>query len=318
MINFYKKRQNLILGLLIALFMVLIFAQTLSVTKIHPDMAIKDFSVMRTVSVPTQSDVRACLKVFEGEIGEGYSFDHLFNTVYALFVFGLVALFMCFKKFNKGLISKLVIFVYSILALISLVASNNLAYILSTYDSTYIAKIVVVALIAVFALTSIMMVILELSKNSWLKYVNVHIFLNSICSGLMLITTALMFIPFEFEKKTASIMGYMLLPVNYKNTFGPVFEKSVEDFAINGIVIIPILLFVVAVFGSIVCAGYYKNAAPTILAMAWGVICILGCIINPLLVLDSKFLIYIILAVGVLAAGIANLIQLKKANEIYK
>ena len=127
-----------------------------------------------------------------------------------------------------------------------------------------------------------------------------------------------MFIPFEFEKKTASIMGYMLLPVNYKNTFGPVFEKSVEDFAINGIVIIPILLFVIAVFGSIVCAGYYKNAAPTILAMAWGVICILGCIINPLLVLDSKFFIYIILAVGVLAAGIANLIQLKKANEIYK
>jgi len=318
MFNFYKKKQNLIIGLLIALFMVLVFAQTVSVTKIHPDMNVKDFSVMRTVSVPTQKDVSDCLKLFKSEIGDAYSFDHLFNTVYALFVFGLVALFMCFSKFNKGLISKLVIFVYSVLSLLSLVATNNLGYILSTYDSTYIVKIVVASLIIVLSLISIIMIIMELSKNSWLKYVNVHVFLNSIASALMLITTALMFIPFTFKEKTASIMGYMLLPVNYKNTFGPVFEKTMSDFNINGVVIIPIILFVVALAGSIICAGSHKNSAPTLLSMAWAVICILGCIINPLMVLDSKFIIYIVLALGVLAAGVVNLIQFKKANEIYK
>lgn len=318
MINFYKKKQNLILGLLVALFLGLILAQTVSVTDIHPDMAVKDFSVMRTVSVPTQGDVRTCLRLFEDEIGEGYSFDHLYNSVYVLFVFGLVALFMCFKKFNQGLISKLVTLGYSVMSLVLITASTNLAYILSTYDTIYVVKVIVAALIAILSLISVIMIIKDLSKNSWLKFVNVHIFLNSICSGLMLITTALMFIPFEFEGKTASIMGYMLLPVNYKSTFGPVFENWVADFSINSVVIIPILLFVISVLGSIICAGYHKNAAPTLLAMAWGVICILGCIINPLMVLDSKFIIYIILAVGVLAAGVVNLIQLRKANEIYK
>ncbi len=318
MINFYKKKQNLILGLLVALFLCLILAQTVSVSNIHPDMIIKDFSVMRTVSVPTQADVRSCLSLFKGEIGDAYSFDHLYNSVYAIFVFGIVALFMCFKKFNQGLISKLVVFAYSVLSLVLITASKNLHYILSTYDTIYVVKIIVAALIAVLSLISIIMIIKDLSKNSWLKFVNVHIFLNSICSGIMLITTALMFVPFEFEGKTASIMGYMLLPVNYKSTFGPVFERFVTDFSINSIVTIPVLLFVIAIFGSIICSGYHKNAAPTLLAMAWAVICIIGCIINPLVVLDSKVIIYIILAVGVLAAGVANLIHLKKANEIYK
>lgn len=318
MINFYKKRQNLILGLLIALFLMLIFAQTVSVTKLHSDMAIKDFSVMRTVSVPTQSDVRQCLRLFEEEIGDGYSFDHLFNTVYAIFVFGIVSLFMCFKKFNQGLISKLVVFVYSVLSLFSLVASNNLRYILSTYDSTYIFKIIVAAILTILSLASIVLIVVDLSKNSWLKFVNVHVFLNSICSGLMLATTALMFVPFTFMEKTASVMGYMLLPVNYKNSFGPVFEKAVENFSINDIVTVPVVLFVVALLGSIFCAGYHKNSAPTLLAMAWGVVCILGCILNPLMVLDGLNIVYVVFAAGVIVAGVLNLIQLKKANEIYK
>lgn len=318
MINFYKKRQNLILGLLIALFLMLIFAQTVSVTKVHSDMAIKDFSIMRTVSVPTQSDVRTCIRLFESEVGDVFSFDHLYNTVYAIFVFGIVSLFLCFKKFNQGLISKLVIFVYSVLSLVALVASNNLTYILSTYDSTYIFKIIVAALLTILSLVSIVLIVVELSKNGWLKFVNVHIFLNSICSGLMLATTALMFVPFNFMEKTASVMGYMLLPVNYKSTFGPVFEKAVVDFSINDVVTIPVVLFVVALLGSIICAGYHKNSAPTLLAMAWGVVCILGCILNPLIALDSLKIVYIVFAVGVIVAGVLNLIQLKKANEIYK
>ena len=318
MINFYKKRQNLILGLLIALFLMLIFAQTVSVTKVHTDMAIKDFSVMRTVSVPTQSDVRTCLKLFESEIGEGYSFDHLYNSVYALFIFGLVSLFLCFKKFNQGLISKLALFAYGALSLFALVGSNNLSYILSTYDSTYIFKIIVAAVITLLSLASIVMIVVELSKNSWLKYVNVHVFLNSICAGLMFITTALMFVPFTFKEKTASVMGYMLLPVNYKSSFAPVFEKAVENFSINDVVTIPVLLFVIALLGGILCVGEHKNVAPTCLAIAWGVICILGCIINPLIALDGLMIVYMVLAVGVIVAGVLNLIQFKKANEIYK
>ncbi len=318
MINFYKKKQNLILGLLIALFLGLILSQSVSVSNVHPDMIVKDFSVMRTVSVPTQADVRSCLSLFKDEIGEGYSFDHLFNTVYAIFAFGIVSLFLCFKMFNKGLISKLVIFFYSVLSFVSLVASNNLSYILSAYDSTYIFKIIVAGLIALLSLISIIFIVVDLSKNSWLKFVNVHIFLNSICSALMLAATALMFIPFTFKEKTASVMGYMLIPVNYKSTFGPVFERSIENFSINDIVTIPVLLFVIAILGSIFCAGYHKNIAPVLLAIAWGVICIIGCIFNPLMVLDGLKIVYIVLAVGIVATGVINLIQFKKANEIYK
>lgn len=318
MVNFYKKKQNLILGLLIALFLVLIFAQTVSLTEAYPDIAVKNFSVMRTVSVPTQSDVKNCLNIFEDEIGEAYSFDHFYNSVYALFVFGLVAMFMCFKRFNKGLISKLVVLAYSVMSLLLITVTNNLAHVLSTYDSIYVVKVIVAALLVVLSAISVIMIIRDLSKNSWLKYVNVHIFLNSICSGLMLLTTALMFVPFSYEGKTASVMGYMLLPSNYNGGFANVFERAIADFNINGVVMIPIILFVLAILGSIICAGYHKNSAPVWLAIVWGVICIIGCIINPLINADSKFIVYIVLAVGTIAVGVVNLLQLKKVSDMYK
>lgn len=318
----YKKRQNLIIGLLIAAFLVLLFMQTVSIAEAYPEEAIKDFSIMRPVGVPTQGDSRTILSIMEGEIGEGYSFDHLYNNVYALFVLGLVSLFMCFKKFNKGLVSKIVTLAYSSFALYSLLATNNMAYILSTYDSTYIAKIVVVALIALVSLGAIVFIIADLAKNSWLKYVNVHIFLNSICTILMLATTTLMFMPFKFGNHTASIMGYLLLPNNYKGGFANAFESAVMstgvEFKINGVIIIPLLLFVIGILGSVFNTGYHKNMVTPILSIVWAALCILGCFINSLMVLDSKVIIYIIMSVGVIAAAVINIIQHHKANAIYR
>ena len=314
----YKKRQNLIIGLLIAAFLVLLFMQTVSISAAYPDENIKDFSIMRPVGVPTQGDSRTVLSLMEKEIGDTFSFDHLYNNVYALFVLGLVSLFMCFKKFNNGLVSKLVTLAYSGFALYSLLFTNNMSYILKTYDSTYIAKIVVAALIFVFSLVAIVFIIIDLSKNSWLKYVNVHIFLNSICTILMLGTTALMFMPFEFGNHSASIMGYLLLPSNYNSGFANAFEASIPDFEINGVILIPLLLFVIGILGSIFNAGYHKNMVTPIVSIVWAVLCILGCFINPLMVEDSKYIIYVVMAVGVIVASVINIIQHYKANAIYR
>ncbi len=318
----YRKKQNLIIGLLIAAFLVLLFMQTVSISAVYPDENIKDFSIMRPVGVPTQGDSRTILTLMEKEIGDTFSFDHLYNNVYALFVLGLVSLFMCFKKFNSGLVSKLVTLAFSGFALYSLLFTNNMSHILKTYDSTYIAKIVVAALIFGFSLVAVVFIIIDLSKNSWLKYVNVHIFLNSICTILMLGATTLMFMPFEFNNHSASIMGYLLLPNNYKGGFANAFESAVMstgvEFEINGVILIPLLLFVIGILGSVFNAGYHKNMVTPIISIVWAVLCILGCFINSLMVLDSKFIIYVVMAVGVIAASVINIIQHYKANAIYR
>ncbi len=314
----YRKRENLIIGLLIAAFLVLLVMQTVSITQAYPNENVKDFSIMRPVGVPTQGDSRTILTIMEKEIGDAFSFDHLYNNVYVLFVMGLVSLFMCFKKFNKGLISKIVTLAYSGFALYSLLFTNNMGYILKTYDSTYYAKIAVAALIFAFSTVAIVFIIIDLARNSWLKYVNVHIFLNSICTGLMLGATALMFMPFEFGNHSASIMGYLLLPNNYKGGFANAFAASVPEFEINGVILIPLLLFVIGILGSIFSAGYHKNIVTPIISIVWAALCIVGCFVNSLMVLDSKYIIYVVMAGGVIAASVLNIIQHHKANAIYR
>ena len=328
-IDGYKKRQNLIIGLLITALLALLFVQTISI----PNSDVKDFSIMRPVGVPTAGDAKTSLALFEKDLGEDYSFDSLYNNVYTLFVMGLVALFLCFKKFNQGLVSKLITFSYAGFAVYSLLFTKNLAYILNTYDSTYIAKIVVAALIALASLIAIIFIIDELSKDGWLKNVNVHIFLNSISTILMLVTVTLMFMPFEFEGKTTSIMGFLLLPGNYKGAmnesgiyvkgFYEVFKASVGSTGkffeeLNGIVTIPLLLFVIGIMGSIFNSGYHKGMFTPIFSIVWAVLCIVGCLLNPLMVLDPKFVIYIVLAVLVIVASAINLVQHYKANAIYR
>ncbi|MBR5518772.1 MAG: hypothetical protein IKV86_07105 [Clostridia bacterium] len=322
-IDGYKKRQSLIIGLLIFAFLALLFMQTLSITERYPDEAVKDFSIMRPVGVPTQGDVKTVLGIFENELGDKYNFDSLYNNVYVLFVMGLVSLFMCFKKFNKGFISKIVTLAYSGYALYSLLFTDNMAYVLKTYDSTYIAKIVVAALIALVSIGALVFLTIELAKNSWFKFVNVHIFLNSICSAVMLATTSLMFMPFKFEEHSASIMGFLLLPNNYKGGFLEAFRSSIgstgKDFIeINGIITIPLLLFVIGIMGAIFNAGYHRSMVTPIISIVWAGLCIVGCFLNPLMVLDSKMIIYVVLAAVVIVASVFNIIQHHKANAIYR
>ena len=246
---------------------------------------------------------------------------------------GLVALFMCFKKFNQGFVSKFLILVYSGFALYSLLFTKNLAFVLGTYDSTYIAKVVVAAIIFLAALIAIVFVIKELAENSWFKYVNVHAFLNSICAALMLITTALMFMPFSYEGHTTSIMGFLLLPGHYKGVtnadgmyvkgFYETFKASIGSTGkafeeLNGIISIPLLLFVISILGSVYNVASHKNMLTPIVSIVWAGLCIVGCFLNPLMVLDSKIIIYVVLAVVVIAASVINIIQHHKANAIYR
>lgn len=314
----YKKRQNLILGLLIAIFWLTLFAQTISITAVHPDLVVKDFAIMRPVSVPTQGDVRTVLGLIQGELGDAYSFDHLYNNVYVLFVLGLPALFMCFKKFNKGLLSKIVSLGYSVLALYSIMFTNNMAYILKTYDTIYVFKLVLVVLMVLVSLGGIAFIIADLAKNSWLKYVNIHIFLNSICSVLMLGGVGLMFMPFTYNNYTASIMGYLLLPNNYKGGFGNAFAASIPEFDINGVIMLPLLLLLIGIMGSIFGAGYHKNIVVPVMSIVWAVLCIIGCFTNALMVLDSMFVVYVVISAVIILSAAFNLYQHYKANEIYR
>ena len=332
-IDGYKKRQSLIIGLLIAAFLILLFMQTISITQRYPELPVKDFSIMRPVGVPTQGDAKTVLTVMKNDLGDAYNFDSLYNNVYVLFVMGIASLFLCFKKFNKSFVSKFVTLVYSGFALYSLTLSANLGYILRTYDTTYIAKIIVAALIFLVSLGAIIFFIIELAKNSWFKYVNVHIFLNGISAVLMLVTVALMFMPFEFEGHTTSIMGFLLLPNHYRgamnadgiyiNGFFETFRSSIGSTGkffeeLNGIITIPLLLFLIGIVGSIFNAGHHKTMITPILSIVWAGLCIVGCLLNPLMVLDPKFIIYIVLAVGVIAASVFNIIQHHKANAIYR
>lgn len=316
-ISIFKGKQNLVLGLLIALFLVLIFVQTISVADAH-NVTVKDFSIMRPTSVPSQSDVKTVLGIFKSELKDAYSFDHLFNNVYSLFVFGIIAMFLCFSKFNKVLFSKLVVFGYGVYALFSLIFTSNLAYILIHYDSTYIAKIVVAALITIVSLASIVFIIMDLAKDGWLKNVNVHVFLNEICGILVITALAIMFIPFKAGTNSASVMGFMLLPSNYAGGFYNAYKAALGSMTFNTSVIIPIAVFVVGIFAVVFSTCYYKNIVVPVLSIAWSVLVALGCFISPLMAMDSKFIIYLVFAAATIAASVVNLVQHHKANEIYR
>lgn len=318
-VDFCKKRQNLVLGLIVVFFLALIFSQTISITKIHTDATVKDFSIMRIVSVPGQGDVKTSISILRDEIGKDlYSFDHLFNNVYSLLVFGIIALVFCFAKYNKTILSKIICLLYGVYGLYSVVATNNMGYILSTYDGTFLLKIIVAALIILISLASIIAMVIELSKNEWLKYVNVHAFLNCLCAFLTFAVLALMFVPFEFEKYTVSIMGFMLMPSNYAGGFLTAYRNLLGDLTFNSSIIVPVVVFVLGILGSIIGAGDHKNATAPVLSVVWAVLVILGCLLNPLMALDSKIIIYIVLSVVVIALSVINMIQHYKANEIYR
>ncbi len=319
-IDFCKKRQNLVLGLLVVFFVALIFAQTISITGVHTDATVKDFSIMRIVSVPGQGDVKTSTSIFKSEIGKDlFSFDHLFNNVYSLLVFGIIALVFCFTKFNKTILSKAICLLYGVYGIYSLVATNNMAYILSTYDGSYILKIVAASLIVLISILSIIAMVIELSKNEWLKYVNVHAFLNCLCAFLMLATLALMFIPFKYNNNyTASIMGFMLMPSNYAGGFLPIYKNLLGNVTFNSSIIVPLIIFVLGIMGSIIGAGDHKNATAPVLSTIWAVLVIIGCLLNPLMVLDNRFIVYIVLSVVVIALSVYNMIEHYKANEIYR
>ena len=317
--DIYKKRQNLVLGLLIALFLVLLFAQTLSMTSLHADVTVKDFSIMRPVSVPTQGDVRTVLGIFKDEIGADlYSFDHLYNNVYSLFVFGIIALVMCFTKFNTKLVSKVITLAYGAFGIYSVLATNNMAYILKTYDNTYVLKIVVAVLITVISIGALVLMIKELAKNEWLKFVNVHSFLNGFCAVFMLATLAIMFMPFVYEKFTASVMGFTLLPSNYAGDFYKAYKSLLGDVTFNSSMIIPILVLILGIMGSIINISNHKNIVAPVMSIVWAVFVAIGALLNPLMAMDSNFIIHIVLAVATIAAAVINLIQHHKANAIYR
>lgn len=316
MINFIKKKGNLVLGLLLLVFLVLLLAKTVSVTEIH-DVTIKDFSIMRTVSVPSNSDVKECLSIFKSEIGDAYSFDSLYSTAYVLLVFGVISMALCFKKFNKSFASKTVILLYSVYALYALTASANLSHILKNYDSTYIAKIVFVVLALVVVLFQIVCMLKELAANGWFEKVNIHAFFNGLNALVMLLTTAVMFIPYVYaDSKTTSIMGYSLLPENYKNTFGPYLESHINNFNINYSVFIPIALLIVGILASFLLVSSHKNCAPTILSLAWGILGIIGFVFSAFLKTDPKLVLYLVLFAVNIAIAVANLVQFKKVNDI--
>ena len=318
-IDFCKKRQNLVLGLLVVCFVALLFVQTISITGVHTDATVKDFSIMRIVSVPTQGDVKTSTAIFKDEIGKDvFSFDHLFNNVYSLFIFGIIALVFCFAKYNKTILAKVICLLYGAYGLYSVVATKNMAYILSTYDGTFILKIVVAALIILISIASIVAMIIELSKNEWLKYVNVHAFLNCLSALVVFVTLALMFIPFEYKNNTASIMGFMLMPSNYSGGFLTAYRSLLGNVTFNSSIIIPVVVFVLGIMASIIGAGSHKNAVAPVLSTVWAVLVALGCFLNPLMSLDGNFIIYVVLAVVVIALSVINMIQHYKANEIYR
>ena len=318
-IDFCKKKQNLVLGLLVVVFLVLLFAQTISITGKHADATVKDFSIMRIVSVPTQGDVKTSTAIFKNEIGKDlFSFDHLYNNVYSLMVFGIIALVFCFAKYNKTILAKTICLLYGVYGLYSVVATNNMAYILSQYDGTYVLKIVVAALIILISVASIISMVIELSKNEWLKYVNVHAFLNCLSAFFMLATLAVMFVPFEFETRTASIMGFMLMPSNYSGGFLTAYKNLLGDVTFNSSIIIPVVVFVLGIMASIIGAGSHKNATAPVMATVWAVLVALGSFLNPLMALDSKFIVYVVLSVVVITLSVINMIQHYKANEIYR
>lgn len=316
MINSIKKRCNLILGLLLALFLILIVMKTVSIAQMH-DVNVNDFSIMRTVGVPNSSDVKECLSIFKDGIGDAYNFDSLYSSAYVLFVFGIISMVLCFNKFNKAFASKAIILCYSLFAVYTLVFSANLGYVYRVYDKTYILKLIVAVLIFAFSLGSVVSMLKKLAADGWFKNVNIHSFLNGISAGIILITTALMFLPFTYKgEKTVSIMGYTLLPDNYKGTFGSYLSSNISNFHINLTIVVPVLLFVLGVIAVILLIGSHKNSVPTSLALAWAVIGLLGFIFSAFLKMDPKMILYIVLFAAVIALSVINLLQFKKVRDI--
>lgn len=316
MMAFIKKWQNLILGLLIALFIGLLLGQSISLTGAH-DVNIKDFSIMRTVSVSHNSDVKASLRIFEEEIGDSYSFDAMYNAAYALLLFGVLSMVLCFKGYNKSFASKVVVLAYSLYSLYILTLSANLGYIYRTYDKNYIFKIVVAVLILAFAVGGIIEMLKKLAANGWFEKVNIHAFLNALSMLLMFLGTALMFVPFVFDKaKTASILGFVLLPGNYKSTLVPYLTSHIDNYQINYTVLLPVAMLLLAIIGSLMLLRSHKNAGPTIFALVWAVLGVVGFLFNQLLALDPKFIVYMIIFVAVIALSVVNLVQYNKVKKI--
>jgi len=129
-----------------------------------------------------------------------------------------------------------------------------------------------------------------------------------VCGGLMLLLLILQFVPFwNVDGQGISISTYIWFPTNHPEVTSYMKGELGDSFAVNQIVLMPVIHLVACVVGMILCL--MKKPVPVwILAVIAGVAGIFGFAAGAAFRLGSAWVLHLLICIVLLVAGIYTLL----------
>lgn len=117
------------------------------------------------------------------------------------------------------------------------------------------------------------------------------------------------------EVKHLSILGYVGFPYEVED-FSEEMTYRIEDFYINDVVLVPIILLVLCILGIVMCAMKKDKLSAGIVPALVGIVGVIGYLTSDFLKLGDKYTVHIVLYAVILAVAVLHIVlSAKKAKK---
>lgn len=313
--TFLAKRLGGLLAILLAILAILMFVPSveLQVIDIEGELAMQDFGSVSYATVPDSfRNVTDALK----EEAPDFDYNVLCGKILTLLIFTVVCAVICLRA-GTNVAAMLLTVALSVYGIVTYTGSYSFYF---AHENNYIFHIVLMALAGLLALANVIVIIRRRAREK--QPVSVHAVLSDITAVLLLIPVFLMFLPFTFQtgsSVTTSIMGYVLFPLNHAELGTYLSSPSMlgAGYDINMAVLVPLLVALLGILGSIFALQSGTKLWTTILPLVWGLVGVIGFLASAFLALDpNRFIYVIVFVVGLVLAGINLALHIKRYREM--
>lgn len=137
--------------------------------------------------------------------------------------------------------------------------------------------------------------------------------LNFVSVVLMAVYVILLFLPFwSYDGISSSIQSYIWFPGEKAELTAYLTAQLGESYTINNIIWPPILSFVAAVVGVILCAIYNDEPLMCLIPIVGGLIGVWGYLTTPAFQLGGNWILHLVVCIAMILIGVLTLLSGQK------
>lgn len=137
--------------------------------------------------------------------------------------------------------------------------------------------------------------------------------LNFVSVVLMAVYVILLFLPFwSYDGISSSIQSYIWFPGEKAELTAYLTAQLGESYTINNIIWPPILSFVAAVVGVILCAMYNDEPLMCLIPIVGGLIGVWGYLTTPAFQLGGNWILHLVVCIAMILIGVLTLLSGQK------